>query len=86
MTDGETNTLAARGLEEPFFSCAVCCVSIWFWQEIGYGLHTHVLRVPYSCGVVLVFWLRREIIFGVRYILSVQYSCSVVSVFFPVVI
>ncbi len=23
MTDGETNTLTLRGLEEPFFSCAV---------------------------------------------------------------
>jgi hypothetical protein len=44
-------------------------------------LHTFVLRVQYSCGVVLVFWLWREIIFGVTYVLSVQYSCAVVSVF-----
>ncbi len=50
-------------------------------REIGFGLHTHVLRVQYSCGVVLVFWLRQEIVFGVMYILSVQYSCAVVSVF-----
>ncbi len=42
---------------------------------------TYVLRVQYSCGVVLVFWFQREIVFGVRYILSVQYSCTVVSVF-----
>ena len=35
-----------------------------------------VLRVQYSCGVVLDFWLRREIVFGVTYILSVQ--CTVV--------
>ncbi len=42
---------------------------------------THVLRVQYSCGVVLVFWFWREIVFGVTYILSVQYSCAVVSVF-----
>ena len=56
----------------------LCCVSVWFWQEIGYGLHTHVLRVQYSCGVVLVFWLQQEIVFGVMYILSVQYL-SVVS-------
>ncbi len=34
-----------------------------------------------SCVVVLVFWLLREIVFGVMYILSVQYSCAVVSVF-----
>ncbi len=46
-------------------------------------LHTtYVLRVPYSCGVVLVFWFWREIVFGVIYVLSVQYSCAVVSVFF----
>ncbi len=79
--DGETNTLASRGLEEPFFSVVLlCCVSFWFWQEIGFE-HTHVLRVQYSCGVVLVFWLQWEIVFSVMYILSVQYSCAVVSVF-----
>ncbi len=39
------------------------------------------LRVQYSCGVALVFWLQREIVFGVMYILSVQYNCAVVSVF-----
>jgi hypothetical protein len=44
-------------------------------------LHTYVLRVQCSCGVVLVFWFWREIVFGVTYILSVQYSCAVVSVF-----
>jgi hypothetical protein len=44
-------------------------------------LHTpYVLRVPYSCGVVLVSWFWREIVFG-TYILSVQYICAVVSVF-----
>jgi hypothetical protein len=45
-------------------------------------LHTsYVLRVSYSCGVVLVFLFRQEIVFGVTYVLSVQYSCAVVSVF-----
>ena len=45
-------------------------------------LHTtDVLRVQYSCGVVLVFWFWREIVFGVTYVLSVQCSCAVVSVF-----
>jgi hypothetical protein len=53
----------------------LCCVSFWFWLEIGFGLLTHVLRVQYSCGVVLVFWLQGEIVFGVTFILSVQYSC-----------
>ncbi len=69
------------GWRNLFSSCAVCCVSFLFWPEIGFGLHTHVLRVQYSCGVVLGFWLPREILFGVMYILSVQYSCAVVSVF-----
>ncbi len=64
-----------------FLVVLLCHVSFWFWWEIGFGLHTHVLRVKYSCGVVLVFWLRRENVFGVTYILSVQYSCAVVSVF-----
>ena len=49
-----------------------------FWF---YLLCTYVLRVQYSCGVVLVFWFWREIVFGVTYVLSVQYSCAVVSVF-----
>jgi hypothetical protein len=44
-------------------------------------LLTYVSRVQYSCGVVLVFWFLREIVFGVTYVLSVQYSCAVVSVF-----
>jgi hypothetical protein len=44
-------------------------------------LHTYVLRVQCSCGVVLVFWFLRDIVFGVTYILSVQYSCAVMSVF-----
>ncbi len=37
MTDGETNTLAARGLEELFSSCAVVSV-FGFWREIGLGV------------------------------------------------
>ncbi len=45
-------------------------------------LHTYVLRVQYSCGVVLVFWFWQEkIVLGVTYVLRVQYSCAVVSVF-----
>ncbi len=44
-------------------------------------LHTYVLRVQYSCGVVLVFLFWQELVFGVTYVLSVQCSCAVVSVF-----
>jgi hypothetical protein len=36
ITDRETNTLAAHGLEELLFQLC-CCVSFWFWQEIGFG-------------------------------------------------
>ncbi len=70
ITYRETNTLAVCGLEELFFQLC-CCVSFWFWQEIGFGLHTYVLRVQYSCGVVLVFWFWREKVFGVTYVLNV---------------
>ena len=49
-----------------------------FWF---YLLCTYVLRVQYSCGVVLFFLFWREIVFGVTYVLSVKYSCAVVSVF-----
>jgi hypothetical protein len=49
-----------------------------FWF---YLLYTYVLRVQYSCGVVLVFWFWREIVFGVTYVLSAQYSFAVVSFF-----
>jgi hypothetical protein len=44
MTDGETNTLAARGLEELFSSCAVVSV-FWFWGEIGFGVTITYLRI-----------------------------------------
>ena len=48
-------------------------------------LHTtYVLRVQYSCGVVLVFWFWREIVFGVTYILCAQNTCAVESVFLVV--
>jgi hypothetical protein len=35
-TDRESNTLAMRGLEEPFFQLC-CCVSFLIWREIGFG-------------------------------------------------
>ncbi len=47
-------------------------------------LHTYVFRVQNSCGIVLVFWFWREIVFGVTYVHSVQYSCAVVSIFLVV--
>ncbi len=62
-TESQIHSLRV-GWRNLFSSCAVelCRVSFWFWREIGFGLHTHVLI---GCGVVFVFWLRREIVFGV---------------------
>ncbi len=46
-----------------------CCVSFWFWREIGFVFWfwqeivfdvTYVLSVQYSCAVVSVFLLWRE--------------------------
>ncbi len=71
MTDQGTNTLAARGLEELFSSCAVVVSVFQFWWEIGFGC-TYVLRAQYSCGIVLVFWFWQEIVFGVAYVLRVH--------------
>ena len=50
---GETNTHAARGLEELFFQLC-CCVSFWFLREIGFGLIYYVLMyLEYNTVVVL---------------------------------
>ncbi len=61
-----SKTLAARGLEQLFFSCAVVSV---FGSGGKYVLVLHtttsVVRIQYSCGVLLVFWFWREIVFGV---------------------
>jgi hypothetical protein len=56
------------GWRNLFSSCAFVLCQFLFWREICFDLHTHVLRVQYSCGVVLVFWFWREIVFGVMYI------------------
>ncbi len=38
-----------------------CCVSFWFWREIGFGCTCYyVLGVPYSCVVVLFFLVLAE--------------------------
>jgi hypothetical protein len=57
LTDGqnyrETNTLTARGLEELFFKLC-CCVSFWFWREIGFSFIYYVLMyLEYNTVVVL---------------------------------
>jgi hypothetical protein len=90
ITDRETNTLAAHGLEELFSSCAVVSV-FWLWQEIILGVITYHT----SCGVVLFIWLQQEIVLGCTdqylvvvgnsircYLLLIYHtSCDIVSVF-----
>ena len=56
-----------------------CCVSFWFWREIGFGCtYYYVLGVPYSCflfgGKVL---LRPE----KKVLVVCLAGCAVVSVF-----
>jgi hypothetical protein len=79
MTEEQTHSLRV-GWRNFFSSCAVVSVfgSGGKWVLV---LHTYVLRVQYSCGIVLVFWFWWEIVVGVTYVLSIQYSCAVVSVF-----
>jgi hypothetical protein len=50
-TDGRRNTLATRGLEELFSSCAVVS-GFWFWWEIGFGV-TYPTYLEYNTVVVL---------------------------------
>ena len=69
------------GWRNRFSSCAVVSVFGSGGKQVLVLHTTYVLRLQYSCGVVLVFWLWREIVFGVTYVLSVQYRCAVVSVF-----
>jgi hypothetical protein len=64
-----------------FFPVVLLCQFLVSGGKYVLVLHTYVLRVKYSYGVVLVFWFWREIVVGVTYVLSVQYSFVVVSVF-----
>ncbi len=46
-------TLATRGLEEPFFQLC-CCVSFVFWWEIGFGIkYILLMYLEYHTVVVL---------------------------------
>jgi hypothetical protein len=63
MTEEQTHSLRV-GWRNFFSSCAVVSVfgSGGKWVLV---LNTYVLRVQYSCGIVLVFWFWRDIVFGV---------------------
>ncbi len=56
MTDRETNTIAARGLEELFFQLC-CCVS--FLVVAGNSFRCYLPTIP-----VVLLCLRREIVLG----------------------
>jgi hypothetical protein len=94
MTDGGTNTLALRGLEEP----AHALRGLEEPAHASRGLEEPYFPVVLLCCVSFWFWqemrelalhyfladwfgIKREIVFGVTYVLSVQYSCADVSVF-----
>jgi hypothetical protein len=83
MTDRETNTLAARGLEELFFQLCYC---VSFFVLTGNRFWCYILTyLEYNThNIVLVFWFWWDIVFAVTYymylVLSVQYSCAGVSV------
>ncbi len=80
QTESQIHSLCV-GWRNLFSSCAVVSVFCSGRKQVLVLHTTYVLRVTYSCGVVLVFLIWREIVFGVTYILSVQYSYAVVSVF-----
>ncbi len=60
MTSQKKHSLHV-GWRNFFPSCAVVMTVFWFWREIGFVV-TYLLRVQYSCGIVLVFWFLREIV------------------------
>ncbi len=68
MTDRDQIHSLHVGWRNFFPSCAVVSVFGSGGKQV-LVLHTYVLRVQYSCGVVLVFWFWREIVFGVTYVL-----------------
>ncbi len=43
----------------------------WFWREIIFGV-TYVLSVQYTCAIVSVFWLWREIVLWQEIVLKMR--------------
>jgi hypothetical protein len=80
LTESQIHSLRV-GWRNLISSCAVVSVFCSGGQWVLVLHTTYVLRVPYSCGAVLVFLVLAEIIFGVTKVLSVQNSCVVVSFF-----
>jgi hypothetical protein len=71
MTDRETNTLAARGLEELFFQLC-CCVS--FLVVAGNSSRCYLPTIPVVTLCLFyrsVLWLWREKVLGVTYLSTI---------------
>ncbi len=79
ITDGETNTLAAPGLEELFFQLC-CCVSFWFWREIGFGFTYSCIQstIQLWCCVSFLVLAENSFLCYVRTLCTIQ-LCSCVS-------
>jgi hypothetical protein len=81
ITDRDSNTLALRGLEEPFIPVVLLCQ---FFILVGnrFWFYIILMYLEYHTVVVLCFFFLfwRKIVFGM-FVLSVQYSYPVVSVF-----
>ncbi len=81
MTDRGTNTLAARGLEERFSSCAVVSVFVFVLAGIGFRCYFPTIPVVPLCLVAQVSFL---VVAGKGfrcYLLTDHTICAVVSVF-----
>jgi hypothetical protein len=89
MKGKETNSLAARWLEDLFFSCAIVS-GFLLWREIVLG----VTYLPYQLCRCFFFWLRWESVLFAQvsflvvagnsfrcYLLTYHTSCAVVSAF-----
>ena len=84
QTESQIHSLRV-GWRNLFSSCAVCCVSFWFWREKGFGSNMHVLLKILvvclaGCAVVSVFgsgdYDRKKKVLVVCLV-----GCAVVSVF-----
>ena len=67
LTDRESNTLASRGLEEPFFQ--LCCMLCQFLVLAGnrFWFYILLMYLEYHTAVMLCyFFIQREIVFVLR--------------------
>jgi hypothetical protein len=51
----------------------LCCVSFWFWWEIGFGVHTHVGTVE-----------NKMVLFGSKFWIPEQFRTLTIAVLGPI--